>query len=50
MSSDPFRIRDHVAEFDAIVAEIVRRSEETRVWERRDGVWKHVHFHRSANE
>ncbi len=27
-----------------------RRSEETRVWERRDGVWKHVHFHRSANE
>jgi len=30
MSSDPFRIRAHVAEFDAIVAEIVRRSEETR--------------------
>lgn len=22
--------------------------EETRVWQRRDGVWKHVHFHRSA--
>ena len=21
--------------------------EETRVWHRRDGVWKHVHFHRS---
>lgn len=21
--------------------------EETRVWERQDGVWKHVHFHRS---
>lgn len=24
-------------------------SEETRVWQRRDGQWKHVHFHRSAN-
>lgn len=23
--------------------------EETRVWERRDGRWVHVHFHRSAN-
>jgi calcium/calmodulin-dependent protein kinase (CaM kinase) II len=23
-------------------------SEETRVWQRRDGKWKHVHFHRSA--
>jgi calcium/calmodulin-dependent protein kinase (CaM kinase) II len=22
--------------------------EETRVWHRRDGRWKHVHFHRSA--
>lgn len=22
-------------------------SEETRVWHRRNGVWKHVHFHRS---
>ena len=27
---DPFRIRDHVVEFDDIVAEIVRRSEDTR--------------------
>lgn len=27
-----------------------RRCEETRVWEHRDGVWKHVHFHRSQNE
>jgi len=25
------------------------RFEETRVWERRDGTWLHVHFHRSAN-
>lgn len=22
-------------------------AEETRVWEKRDGVWRHVHFHRS---
>lgn len=22
-------------------------AEETRVWERRDGAWRHVHFHRS---
>lgn len=25
-----------------------RRFEETRVWQRRDGQWKHVHFHRST--
>ena len=25
------------------------RFEETRVWQRQDGRWKHVHFHRSAN-
>jgi arylformamidase len=30
MPKDPFRIRDHVAEFDDIVAEIVRRSAEIR--------------------
>src|SRR5690606_2588375 len=30
MSSDPFRIRNYVADFDAIVAEIGRRSEEAR--------------------
>ena len=23
--------------------------EETRVWERQSGKWKHVHFHRSSN-
>jgi hypothetical protein len=27
-----------------------RRSEETRVWHRRDGQWRHVHFHRSVSE
>jgi arylformamidase len=30
MTSDPFRIRDHVARFDAIVGEIIDRSDETR--------------------
>lgn len=30
-TTDPFRIRDHVAEFDDIVREIVSRSEETRL-------------------
>lgn len=25
------------------------RSEETRVWRRENNVWRHVHFHRSAN-
>ena len=25
-----------------------RAFEETRVWHRRDGRWRHVHFHRSA--
>lgn len=24
-------------------------TEETRVWHRRDGRWRHVHFHRSAS-
>lgn len=30
MAMDPFRIRDHVADFDDIVADIVRRSAQTR--------------------
>ena len=30
MSNDPFRTRDHVADFDDIVADIVSRSAETR--------------------
>jgi calcium/calmodulin-dependent protein kinase (CaM kinase) II len=25
------------------------RFEETRVWQLRDGTWRHVHFHRSSN-
>ena len=27
----------------------IGRVEETRVWQKVDGPWKHVHFHRSAN-
>ena len=26
------------------------RNEETRVWEKQDGQWKHVHFHRSESQ
>ena len=28
---------------------VTARFEETRVWERQNGRWQHVHFHRSAN-
>lgn len=27
---------------------VTRAVEETRVWQKINGVWKHVHFHRSA--
>ena len=27
---------------------VTNAVEETRVWQRQDGKWKHVHFHRSA--
>ena len=26
---------------------VTKAAEETRVWERQDGSWRHVHFHRS---
>jgi hypothetical protein len=29
-------------------APVTRASEETRVWQKQNGVWKHVHFHRSV--
>ena len=32
---------------DAQGAPIVAAVEETRVWQRREGRWRHVHFHRS---
>jgi hypothetical protein len=38
-----------VQRLDASDSPVSSRSEETRVWRRRDGGWKHVHFHRSAN-
>jgi calcium/calmodulin-dependent protein kinase (CaM kinase) II len=28
---------------------VTQRFEETRVWQRQDNVWRHVHFHRSAS-
>lgn len=37
-----------VQRLDASGAPVTRQSEETRVWSRRDGKWKHVHFHRST--
>jgi len=36
-----------VQKLDSAGNPIVAMSEETRVWLRRDGKWKHVHFHRS---
>jgi hypothetical protein len=33
---------------DAEGKAVTARSEETRVWQRIGGAWKHVHFHRSA--
>ena len=32
---------------DAERRPVTRAYEETRVWQRRDGAWRHVHFHRS---
>jgi calcium/calmodulin-dependent protein kinase (CaM kinase) II len=29
-------------------APVTAASEETRVWQKVGGAWKHVHFHRSA--
>jgi calcium/calmodulin-dependent protein kinase (CaM kinase) II len=29
---------------------LTRAVEETRVWQKQNGVWKHVHFHRSIPE
>jgi calcium/calmodulin-dependent protein kinase (CaM kinase) II len=34
---------------DSSGAPVVRRYEETRVWQRQQGEWKHVHFHRSVS-
>ena len=37
-----------VQRLDSSGGPVTRQSEETRVWMRRDGHWKHVHFHRST--
>jgi calcium/calmodulin-dependent protein kinase (CaM kinase) II len=34
---------------DAAGAPQTSRVEETRVWQRQNGHWRHVHFHRSGN-
>lgn len=38
-----------VQSLDADGRPITRTFEETRVWQRVNGEWRHVHFHRSAN-
>ncbi len=37
-----------VQRLDATGSPITARGEETRVWQRQNGTWRHVHFHRSA--
>ncbi len=38
-----------VQRLDAEGRPVTACFEETRVWHRRNGRWRHVHFHRSAN-
>jgi hypothetical protein len=38
-----------VQKLDDTGAPVTTVSEETRVWQRHDGHWRHVHFHRSNN-
>ncbi len=38
-----------VQRLDADGQPVTGRSEETRVWHRAEGQWRHVHFHRSTN-
>ncbi len=37
-----------VQKLDGNGSPVTARSEETRVWERREGRWWHVHFHRTV--
>jgi len=37
-----------VQKLDANGNPVTARSEETRVWQRQAGNWRHVHFHRTA--
>jgi calcium/calmodulin-dependent protein kinase (CaM kinase) II len=38
-----------VQRLDDAGAPVTFRGEETRVWQRVDGTWRHVHFHRSVS-
>jgi len=38
-----------VQRLDDLGKPVTLRAEETRVWRRKEGVWRHVHFHRSMN-
>jgi calcium/calmodulin-dependent protein kinase (CaM kinase) II len=37
-----------VQKLDGTGSSVTLATEETRIWQRRDGRWRHVHFHRSA--
>ena len=37
-----------VQKLDGTGSPVTAASEETRVWQKLDGQWKHVHFHRSV--
>jgi calcium/calmodulin-dependent protein kinase (CaM kinase) II len=37
-----------VQKLDPAGAPVTVCSDETRVWQRRDGAWRHVHFHRTV--
>ena len=38
-----------VQHLDGSGSAVTSRYEETRVWQKIGGAWKHVHFHRSAS-
>jgi ketosteroid isomerase-like protein len=38
-----------VQRLDDLGKPVTHRAEETRVWRRQDGAWRHVHFHRSMS-
>ena len=37
-----------VQKLDGSGSPVTARSEETRVWQRQGGRWRHVHFHRTV--
>ena len=38
-----------VQRLDDLGKPVTFRAEETRIWRRQEGVWRHVHFHRSMS-